>query len=75
MQSRGSGVKNLYGYQKHDDKQKFTWQSGGQQFTIFEILPKNYITINIKKPDLLPKEFILNEIGFESSWITVTKNG
>lgn len=67
--------KNLYGYQKHDDVQKFTWQSGGQQFTIFETVLKDSITINIKKPDLLPKEFILNEIGFDSSWITVTKNG
>jgi len=67
--------KNLYGYQKHNDKQKFTWQSGGQQFTIFETVSKDNIKINIRKPDLLPKEFILNEIGFDSSWITVTKNG
>lgn len=67
--------KNLYGYQKRDDKQKFTWQSGGQQFTIFESVPTNHFLIKIKKPDLLPKEFILDEIGFDNSWITVIKNG
>ncbi len=65
--------KNLYGYQKKDKKQKFTWQSGGQQFTIFEDVPTKHILINIKKPDLIPKEFILNEIGFDKSWISFKK--
>ena len=68
--------KNLYGYQKDNNKQKFTWQSGGQQFTIFETVPDKFLLINIKKPDLLPREFILNEVGFDNSWISVThKNG
>jgi len=66
--------KNLYGYQKSDDKQKFTWQSGGQQFTIFEEVPNEQLLIKLKRPDLLPKEFILDEIGFNKSWITVSKN-
>jgi hypothetical protein len=67
--------KNLYGFNKQNNKQKFTWQSGGQQFTIFEDVPIDHLIINVKKPDLLPKEFILNEIGFDNSWITVIKNG
>lgn len=66
--------KNLYGYQKSDDKQKFTWQSGGQQFTIFEEVTNSHLLVKLKKPDLLPKEFILDEIGFNNTWITVTKN-
>lgn len=66
--------KNLYGYQKKDNKQKFTWQSGGQQFTVFEVVPKEHLLISLKKPDLIPKEFVLNEIGFDNSWITVVKN-
>ncbi len=65
--------KNLYGYNKHDHKQKFTWQSGGQQFTIFETVPAEHIVINLRKPELLPKEFILDKIGFDNSWIKVTQ--
>jgi len=68
--------KNLYGFSKQSNKQKFTWQSGGQQFTIFEDVPADHLLINLKQPDLIPKEFILNTIGFDPSWITVIqKNG
>lgn len=67
--------KNLYGYQKTDNLQKFTWQSGGQQFTVFENVPDEYLLINIRKPEMLPKEYILDKIGFDSSWISVIKNG
>lgn len=67
--------KNLYGYQKSNNSQKFTWQSGGQQFTIFETVQPENIKINIKKPALLKKEFILDEIGYDETWITVIKNG
>lgn len=56
--------KNLYGYNKKTEKQKFTWQSGGQQFTIFEDVPDDHLIINIKKPNLIPKDFILAKIGF-----------
>jgi len=65
--------KNLYGYRKNDDKQKFTWQSGGQQFTIFETVPKERLIINVRKPEVVPKDFVLDKVGFSSDWITVTK--
>jgi hypothetical protein len=65
--------KNLYGFQKTNKKQKFTWQSGGQQFTIFESVPEEHLVINLKKPELISKEFILNAVGFDQSWITVIK--
>lgn len=67
--------KNLYGYKKSDDQQKFTWQSGGQQFTIFETVPDEKLIINVRKPDMIPKDFVLDKIGFDSSWVTVTKLG
>ena len=66
--------KNLYGFNKQNNKQKFTWQSGGQQFTIFETVPTEHLVINLRKPDLIPKDFILNAIGFDQSWITVIHN-
>lgn len=67
--------KNLYGYQKKDHKQKFTWQSGGQQFTVFETVPENKLIISLKQPEMVEKEFILDKIGFDSSWITVRESG
>jgi hypothetical protein len=65
--------KNLYGYNKQTGEKKFTWQSGGQQFTIFENVPTDKITITVKKPDLLSRDLILNNIGFDKSWIIVNR--
>lgn len=67
--------KNLYGYKKSDDQQKFTWQSGGQQFTIFETVPDEKLIINVRQPDMIPKDFVLDKIGFNADWVTVTKSG
>lgn len=68
--------KNLYGFYKSTDKQKFTWQSGGQQFTIFESVPAEHTVITVRKPKIIGKEYILSKIGFDKSWITVVqKNG
>lgn len=57
---------------KSDGEQKFTWQSGGQQFTIFESVPKERLIINIRKPEVVPKDFVLDKVGFKPDWITVT---
>ena len=65
--------KNLYGYFKKTKEQKFTWQSGGTQFTIIEEVPKEHLIIKVHKPEIIRKGFILNEIGFNKSWITVTQ--
>jgi hypothetical protein len=63
---------NLYGYKKSDNEQKFTWQSGGQQFTIFEKVPDQRLILKVKKPDIVPKDFVFEKIGFSKDWITVT---
>lgn len=65
--------KNLYGYYKANNVQKFTWQSGGQQFTIFESVPKERLVINLRKPEVVSKDFVLDKVGFDSNWIIVTK--
>lgn len=65
--------KNLYGYSKRDNKHKFVWQSGGTQFTIIEDVPAEHLIIRVRKPELIEKEYILNKIGFDKSWITVTQ--
>lgn len=65
--------KNLYGFRKSDNQQKFTWQSGGQQFTIFETVPDEKLIINIRKPELVPKDMVLSHVGYDKSWVTVQK--
>jgi hypothetical protein len=64
--------KNLYGYNKITNEQKFTWQSGGQQFTIFETVPKERLVINLKNPEIVSKEFVLDKVGFKPDWVTIT---
>ncbi|WP_295649388.1 hypothetical protein [uncultured Mucilaginibacter sp.] len=63
---------NLYGYYKDTKEQKFTWQSGGQQFTIFETVPQERLVINLHKPDVVSKDFVLDKVGFKPDWVTIT---
>ncbi len=65
---------NLEGFYKKDDVHKFTWQSGGKQFTIIEKVPEQHILIKIKKPEKVSKDFVFENIGFDKSWISVVKN-
>lgn len=64
---------NLEGFSKADDSHKFTWQIGGQQFTILDVVPNDHLLINLKKPKIVSKEFVFKNIGFDKSWITVTE--
>ncbi|MDF3078866.1 MAG: hypothetical protein K0S09_2755 [Sphingobacteriaceae bacterium] len=66
--------RNLEGYFKRDNKHKFTWQSGGTQFTIIEDIPTKNVHIKVKAPDVVDKTNFLSKIGFDKSWVTITKN-
>ncbi|MCH8928609.1 MAG: hypothetical protein IIB39_07845 [Candidatus Marinimicrobia bacterium] len=68
--------KNLEGNDKITNSHKFTWQPHGSQFTIIEKLPSDFLIINIKLPNKLDKDLILDGIGFDNNWIKVsTSNG
>lgn len=62
---------NLEGYSKKTGEHKFTWQPHGSQFTIIEEIPDSRLHLQIKKPEKVPKEVILESIGFDKSWIRV----
>ena len=64
---------NLIGTEKRTGEHKFTWQPHGSQFTIIEDVTEKHLIIQIKQPPILDKDHILNTIGFDKSWITVTK--
>lgn len=63
---------NLVGCERKTGEHRFTWQPHGSQFTIIEDVPKTSLIINIKQPKKLDKEKVLNALGFDKSWITVS---
>jgi len=63
----------LCGYEKRSNEQHFTWQPHGSQFTIHENVPQQALIIQIKQPPKLEKDKVLQAIGFDKSWVTVTK--
>ncbi len=64
---------NLCGIEKSTTEHRFTWQPHGSQFTIIEDIPENSLLIKIKEPETLNKEDVLKALGFDKSWISVTK--
>lgn len=64
---------NLRGIEKSTTEHRFTWQPHGSQFTIIEEIPSNSLLIKIKEPEMLNKENVLKALGFDKSWISVSK--
>jgi len=65
--------KNLIGFENSTEEHRFTWQPHGSQYTIIEKIPSNSLVIRIKQPKILNKEKILKSIGFDNSWIDVSR--
>ena len=63
---------NLEGYDENS-VHKFTWQPHGSQFTIIELVPKDRTAFKIIKPKLLDKRKMLEQIGFDESWVSIIK--
>jgi len=64
---------NLEGFEKGTKIKRFTWQPHGSQFTIHENVPEETLILNIKQPEKLDKEKILETIGFDKSWVTIKR--
>jgi hypothetical protein len=64
---------NLVGTSKKTNEHIFTWQPHGSQFTIIEDVPEKGLVIKIKQPKTLDKDLILEALGFDKSWVTVTQ--
>lgn len=63
---------NLVGIETSKKAHRFTWQPHGSQFTIIEEIPAKSLIINIKKPETVNKDKILDALGFDKTWVTVT---
>lgn len=64
---------NLIGKNKKTAEHKFTWQPHGSQFTIIENVPDESLIIQIKQPQILNKEEVLQALGVDDAWIKVQK--
>lgn len=62
---------NLVGVNLKTGEHCFTWQPHGSQFTIIEEVPDKCLVINIKQPEKLNKESVLETLGFDKSWVKV----
>ena len=58
---------NLEGLDK-EQEHRFTWQPHGSQFTIIETMPSDALRLSIKKPNNIPKDEVLKQIGFDESF-------
>lgn len=62
---------NLEGYSRNDNQHRFTWQPHGSQFTILEKVPDQCMILNLKIPDKLNKDQVLELVQFDDSWIHI----
>lgn len=62
---------NLEGYSKKTEEHVFTWQPSGSQFTIIENIPDERVHIQVKKPEIVDKDTILEAVNFDESWYKV----
>lgn len=52
-------------------KIRFTWQPHGSQFTIHTEVPEDPVKFRIRKPPILTKGKVLEDLKFDESWITI----
>lgn len=64
---------NLRGVEKSTTQHRFTWQPHGSQFTIIEKIPEKSLVIRIKQPEKLNKEDVLKALGFDETWISISR--
>ena len=64
---------NLEGYQKSTDIKKFTWQPHGSQFTVISRVPDNRLKLRIRRPQLLDRDSVLEQLKFDPSWVEIVR--
>lgn len=64
---------NLEGYDAKTRIHRFTWQPHGSQFTHIPDLPSTRLKLRLKKPPMVKRECVLDEINFDPAWIEIVK--
>ncbi len=63
----------LDGYEKGTDVQRFTWQPHGSQFTVISRVPDNRLKLRIRRPQLLDRDSVLEQLKFDPSWVEIVR--
>ncbi len=64
---------NFVGKSVETGEVKFTWQPHGSQFTIHEKIPESAVKFCIKKPPVMSKNEILENLEFDDSWVDIVQ--
>jgi hypothetical protein len=62
---------NIEGYTIVGEVHAFTWQPNGGQFTILQQVRGSARPFQIRKPDPVDQEEILNNLGYSEDWVTL----
>ncbi|MDO4543418.1 MAG: hypothetical protein Q4C01_02595 [Clostridia bacterium] len=62
---------NLEGFDIATNTHRFTWQPHGSQFTILYDLPSSVKKFKVRRPPVFDFENMMQEIGFDESWVTI----
>ena len=60
---------NFEGHSVQDGAHAFTWQPHGSQFTILKQVSGSARSFQVRKPDVLASEEILESIGYSADWV------
>lgn len=62
---------NFEGHDKTTGKHKFTWQPHGSQFAVKYTVPSSATRFRIKRPPILDFEQTMDQIGFDTTWVSI----
>ena len=64
---------NFEGFEKMTKAHRFTWQPHGSQFTVVSDVPEKRLKLRIKRPERVSPSAVLNDVGFDPSWIEIVE--
>ncbi|OWV09774.1 hypothetical protein [Fibrobacter sp. UWH1] len=62
---------NLIGTEIATNRDVFTWQPHGSQFTISEKVPSSAVKFKVKQPSVISYSDVLERIYFDENWVTI----
>lgn len=64
---------NFEGFENATGVHRFTWQPHGSQFTVVSDVPAKRLKLRIRRPVRVSPTAVLNDVGFDSSWIEIVE--
>lgn len=64
---------NLLGRDISSGEHCFTWQPHGSQFTVISKVPDTAVRFEIKLPQVITQDAVLDSIGFDENWVRIIR--